>query len=192
MSANTISRPVFSAKLGKILVGMSRALGEVPLTVKMRMGIKDRQNTAHKLIPRFASEWGVSGMTIHGRSRQQRYSRSADWSYIQECTSVLRQTCEDNNLPYIPFFGNGDCFSSQGYYESLEQSGVDGIMIARGALIKPWIFTEIKERREWDISATERLELIRKFAEYGITHWGSDTEGINKARRYLCESISFT
>lgn len=44
----------------------------------------------------------------------------------------------------------------------MEQSGVDGIMIGRGALMKPWIFTEIKERREWDISARERLDLIRK------------------------------
>jgi tRNA-dihydrouridine synthase 3 len=59
-------------------------------------------------------------------------------------------------------FGNGDCFSSQQYYEEKEKSGVDGVMIARGALIKPWIFTEVAERREWDISATERLDIIKQ------------------------------
>lgn len=62
----------------------------------------------------------------------------------------------------IPIFGGGDVYSSQGYWESVERGGVDGVMVGRGALIKPWIFTEIKERREWDISARERLELIRK------------------------------
>ena len=62
----------------------------------------------------------------------------------------------------VPIFGGGDCFSSQDYWEKMESSGVDGIMIGRGALIKPWIFTEIKERREWDISSRERLEIIRK------------------------------
>ena len=67
-------------------------------------------------------------------------------------------------MPRIPIFGGGDAFSAQDYWSKVESSGVDGVMIARGALIKPWIFTEIKERREWDISSRERLELIRKVA----------------------------
>lgn len=65
-------------------------------------------------------------------------------------------------VPPVPIFGGGDCFSSQDYWTNVETNGVDGIMIGRGALIKPWIFTEIKERREWDISARERLELVSK------------------------------
>ncbi|KAG7571455.1 hypothetical protein FFLO_00638 [Filobasidium floriforme] len=178
-------------QLGKILVGMNKMLGEIPLTVKFRTGIKQDKNVAHKFIPRFATEWGISAMTLHGRSRQQRYSKMADWSYIKQCAETLRETCVDAGLPAPPIFGNGDCFSAQSYYEEKENSGVDGIMVARGALIKPWIFTEIQERREWDISATERLDGMRKFAEYGLTHWGTDTQGVNTTRRFLCEAMSF-
>ncbi|KAJ7613631.1 hypothetical protein DFH06DRAFT_1484630 [Mycena polygramma] len=68
-----------------------------------------------------------------------------------------------------------------------EPSGVDGVMVARGALIKPWIFTEIKERREWDISARGKLEGVRKYAE----HFGTDTAGVYATRRYLCDALSF-
>lgn len=68
----------------------------------------------------------------------------------------------------IPIFGGGDCFSSQDYWEKVEHSGVDGVMVGRGALIKPWIFTEIKERREWDISSRERLELIRRVRAFKL------------------------
>jgi tRNA-dihydrouridine synthase 3 len=76
-------------------------------------------------------------------------------------------------VPPVPIFGGGDCFSSQDYWTHVESNGVDGVMVGRGALIKPWIFTEIKERKEWDISARERLELIRKVCDSGncIPSW---------------------
>ena len=51
-------------KLGKILIGMNKALGEVPVTIKLRSGVRDGRNTAHKLMPRIASEWGVGCMTV--------------------------------------------------------------------------------------------------------------------------------
>ncbi|KAJ6587378.1 hypothetical protein B0H10DRAFT_2093936 [Mycena sp. CBHHK59/15] len=170
-------------RLGKIVFGMSRALGDIPVTVKLRTGVKDGKNTAHKLMPRLGPEYNASCITLHGRSRQQRYTKLADWDYIKECVDAVRAREADEDLPRVPIFGGGDCFSSQDYWSCVEQSGVDGVM--------PWIFTEIKERREWDISARERLGSIRNYAEYGITHFGSDTAGVNATRRYLCEALSF-
>jgi len=62
----------------------------------------------------------------------------------------------------IPIFGNGDVYSYREYEENMKLTGVDGEMLARGALIKPWIFSEIKERRDWDISSRERLDIYRQ------------------------------
>ncbi|KAL1717837.1 hypothetical protein EV715DRAFT_253260 [Schizophyllum commune] len=177
-------------KLGRIIVGMNKALGDTPVTVKLRTGVKDGKNNAHRLMPRVA-EWGAGMMTLHGRTRQQRYTKLADWDYVKECVQAVRAYEAEKNLPKVPIFGGGDCYSSQDYWTDVETTGVDGVMIGRGALIKPWIFTEIKERREWDISSRERLEHVRKFVEYGLNHFGSDTPGVNTTRRYLCEALSF-
>ncbi|KIM28230.1 hypothetical protein M408DRAFT_70263 [Serendipita vermifera MAFF 305830] len=180
-----------AGKLGKCLMGMNYALKDVPVTLKMRTGVRDGMPTAHKLMPRLY-DWGISSVTLHGRTRQQRYTRLADWSYIQQCVKTLRSGSSGNNgFDPMPFWGNGDCFSGVEYWETVNATGVDGIMIGRGALIKPWLFTEIKERRDWDISSRERLDLIRKYAEFGLCHFGSDTAGINTTRRYLCEALSF-
>ncbi|KAI0923022.1 tRNA-dihydrouridine synthase 3 [Taiwanofungus camphoratus] len=180
-----------AGRLGKIVVGMNKALGDIPVTVKLRTGVKDGRNNAHKLMPRLGPEFNAAALTLHGRTRQQRYTKLADWEYIKQCVEAVRAREAEEDLAPIPIFGGGDCFSSEDYWEKMESSGVNGVMVGRGALIKPWIFTEIKERREWDISSRERLELVRKYAEYGLSHFGSDTAGVNTTRRYLCEALSF-
>lgn len=111
---------------------------------------------------------------------------------IAECARVVRETAEEHGLAPMPIFGNGDAYDYRSYYSNMEASGVDGIMIARGALIKPWIFTEFKERRDWDISSRERLDMVAKLVDYGLEHWGSDQIGVNHVRRFVCEALSFT
>ena len=187
-------------RLGRIVRGMSAALGEIPVTVKLRTGTATR--TAHRHFAKAQTEWGVGAITLHGRSRRQRYKNDADWAYVRECADALRASVAEWNdsargaetpeLRPVPIYGNGDVFGWRDYYEHLEHAHVDGSMIARGALIKPWIFTEIKERRDWDISARERLDIVRQFTDYGLAHWGADTQGVNTTRRFLCEMLSFT
>lgn len=166
-------------KFEQIIKGMHYAL-DVPLTVKIRTGVHEKCNIAHKLIPEF-KQWGISMITLHGRSREQRYTKLADWDYISSCAKLASP---------VPLFGNGDILSYEDAVRAKE-TGVSGIMIARGALIKPWIFTEIKESRHWDISSSERLDILRDFTNYGLEHWGSDTRGVERTRTFMLEWLSF-
>eukprot|EP01086_Lenisia_limosa_P005370 TRINITY_DN2200_c0_g1_i2.p1 TRINITY_DN2200_c0_g1~~TRINITY_DN2200_c0_g1_i2.p1 ORF type:complete len:134 (+),score=18.98 TRINITY_DN2200_c0_g1_i2:272-673(+) len=64
-------------------------------------------------------------------------------------------------------------------------------MLARGALMKPWIFSEIGQKRDIDMSATDRMKMLNRFASYGLETWGSDSMGIETTRTYLLEFLSF-
>lgn len=154
---------------------------DVPVTAKIRTGIKEDVLIAHELVAEMKS-WGLSMITLHGRTRQQRYSKLADWDYIDKCAKL----CDP-----IPLFGCGDIMSYHEYNEHMQNTSISGCMIARGALYKPWIFTEIKEQRDWDISAWERFEILKKFTNYGLEHWGSDSQGVETTRRFLLEWLSF-
>jgi tRNA-dihydrouridine synthase 3 len=89
------------------------------------------------------------------------------------------------------FLGNGDCYSHVDYDDHVNNAGVDSVMVARGALIKPWVFEEIQTGQYLDKSATERLAYIERFAKYGLQAWGSDEHGVGTTRRFLLEWLSF-
>jgi len=183
------------AKLLRMLKGMNAVSGDIPVSVKIRTGTRDKHLTAKKLVSRIINEGQVSAITLHGRSRAQRYARLADWDYIREVADIVKRERENNeneNIVRPWIIGNGDVYSWKDWYDNIEQSGVDSVMVARGALIKPWIFEEIESRQYLDKTATERLEIIKKYAYYGLEHWGADEYGINMTRRYLCEFLSFT
>lgn len=176
-------------KLRDSLRGISNTLS-CPFTVKMRTGWDEKEPMLHKLVPKIQS-WQVDGLSyimVHGRSRLQRYSRLADWNYISEVAQSQK-----NDLPKIPVIGNGDLFSFTDYEQRLRDYPeiLPTAMIARGALIKPWLPTEIKERRHWDISASERLDFLKEFVSFGLEHWGTDQHGVNNTRRFLLEFLSF-
>ncbi|KAI9806519.1 MAG: tRNA-dihydrouridine synthase 3 [Piccolia ochrophora] len=208
-------------KMEKIIRGMNAVSGEVPVTAKIRMGTKDGKPTALKLVERLAcggreayeagdGPSGVAALTLHGRSRQQRYTRSADWQYIADCATLIQRLNEERDRltdtthdvdprdqpsgrgGKLYFLGNGDCYSHFDYYNQLDKTKVDSVMIARGALMKPWIFEEIETQQYLDKTATERLAYIEKFAKYGLETWGSDEMGLGTTRRFLMEWLSFT
>jgi len=160
-----------------------------PITIKMRTGWDEGKPIATKLVQTIQG-WGIDGISavmIHGRSRLQRYSRQANWDYIGEVAK-----CQSEDLPQIPVIGNGDIYTYSDYVKKVEREGVSATaMLARGALIKPWLPTEIKEKRDWDISSSERLDLLKDFVKFGLEHWGSDQQGVNYTRRFLLEWLSF-
>eukprot|EP00435_Cladocopium_sp_Y103_P072916 s523_g41.t1 len=175
-----------AAHLEGIVRCMSGVLKTKALTLKMRTAhmednrLKDFNGRyAHNLVPKLEG-WGVSALVLHGRTARQRYTKLADWDYIKECSG--RRKCP------TPFIGCGDAMNWEEVEQHCATHGVDSVMVGRGALIKPWLFTEIKEKRHWDISASERLDLIRDFTRYGLEPGCS---GVETTRRFLLEWLSF-
>ncbi|KAJ8530236.1 hypothetical protein K7X08_037071 [Anisodus acutangulus] len=157
---------------------------DTPVTIKVRTAYFEGKNRIDSLIADIGN-WGANAVTIHGRSRQQRYSKLADWDYVYQCVRRAPKS--------LQVLGNGDVFSYVDWNKHKTACPeLSTCMIARGALIKPWIFTEIKEQRHWDISSGERLDILKDYARFGLQHWGSDSKGVETTRHFLLEWLSYT
>ena len=115
----------------EILTKLVKAVKK-PVTVKFRKGFDDTCINAVE-IAKIAESAGVAAVAVHGRTREQYYSGKADWNIIREVKKAVK----------IPVIGNGDVFTPEDAGRLLEQTGCDGIMVARGAKGNPWLFKRI-------------------------------------------------
>lgn len=116
-----------------IVTAMAKKLKK-PLTVKIRKGFDDTQVNAVEIAKRIADA-GAAAVAVHGRTRAQYYSGSADWD-------IIRQVKEAVDIPVI---GNGDIWCAGDAKRMMEETGCDGVMVARGAKGNPWIFSQIRD-----------------------------------------------
>lgn len=149
-------------KLFKIVKAVVDVCGTIPVTVKIRSGWEQKLIT-WKDASQAAMDAGVSAITIHPRTRAQGYEGFSDWKIIQQLVEFVDKK--------IPVFGSGDLFKPEDAKRMLEETGVDGIMFARGAMGNPFIFKDtisllkngfyepvpIKERIKTGFSELEQL-----------------------------------
>lgn len=108
---------------------------KIPVTVKTRLGWDDENKVIVGLSEKL-QDCGISAITIHGRTRSQMYKGDADWTLIGEV--------KNNPRIHIPVIGNGDVTTPERALECFNRYGVDAVMIGRGSIGRPWIFSEIK------------------------------------------------
>ncbi|AOY55965.1 tRNA dihydrouridine synthase DusB [Candidatus Rhodoluna planktonica] len=137
-----------------IVTAAVRAAGDVPVTVKMRKGI-DQDHLTFLDAGKSARDAGVAAVALHGRTASDYYSGNADWNSIAQ----LREA-----LPDVQVLGNGDIWSAGDAIRMMRETGVDGVVVGRGCLGRPWLFGDLQaafEEYQRDPNSNAAIEPIQ-------------------------------
>lgn len=147
----------------------------IPVTVKMRRGIDDTTESRDNFFTILdgAFELGVSAITVHGRTVKQKYIGPSRWEFLRE----VKQHVGDRII-----LGSGDLFTAQDCLDMMQQTGVDGVTIARGCIGNPWIFQEVRELAAGrplppPPSLHEQKRVIREHFDLATKLYGPDRVG---------------
>ena len=145
-------------KSKKIFEAVVNNTKRVPVTVKRRKGYSDPSGNEAVRLAKVAEDAGCSAVTVHGRTRSQGYSGTADWEAIGKVKKALK----------IPVIGNGDVTSGEDAKRLINVSGCDGVMIGRGALGNPWLYKSIE--RSLNGEAPEEKPTLDEIKQTALKH----------------------
>jgi tRNA-dihydrouridine synthase B len=151
---------------------------EMPVTIKTRSGW-DSDSLVATSVARIAEECGAAAIAVHPRTQREGFSNRADWDVI---TQVKREV----NIPVI---GSGDVFSPQDAKNMLDRTGCDSVMIGRGSLGNPWIFSRTNHLLQHgqllpEPSFRERIEVCLEHAELSVRRYG-ELPGVRRTRKHM-------
>ncbi|RHR79657.1 tRNA dihydrouridine synthase DusB [Odoribacter sp. AF15-53] len=166
-----------------LMVEMARQIVQavnIPVTAKTRLGW-DCENIIIDDVAERLQDIGISALAIHGRTRSQMYKGEADWEPIARV--------KQNPRIKIPIIGNGDIDSPEKAKEAFERYGVDGVMIGRATIGKPWIFEQIKHYLETgeklpEQSVQEQVNIIKEQILLSMA-WLDEVRGLFHMRRHM-------
>lgn len=157
-----------------------------PVSVKFRTGW-DANSQNYLEFAQAALDGGASMLTLHARTRAQGYAPFADWTKLR----TLKEYCLNNGYE-VPIFGSGDLFLAEDAKRMLQETGIDGIMFARGAIGNPFIFQQTRDmlegREQQTISPEQRIAIIMRHLDLMIAHYGEKSACI-QMRKHTCSYL---